>query len=191
MKAKYLLIGLCCISSSVFASWKLNNDESRLSFISVKATDVAEVHRFDRLEGTINDAGEAVLEIDLGSVATNIDIRNERMKKELFQTERFPKAVYTVKLDPALIKQTASGQSMTANLKGTLELHNVSKEVTAEVLVNRISDKQVVVSTLQPLIINAADFALNDGVKKLQEIAKLPSISIAVPVSFNLTFDSE
>ncbi len=191
MKAKYLLIGLCCISSSVFASWKLNNDESRLSFISIKATDVAEVHRFDRLEGTINDAGKAVLEIDLGSVATNIDIRNERMKKELFQTDLFPTATYSVQLDPALIKQTAPGNTITANLKGTLELHNVSKEVTAEVMINRISDKQVVVSTLQPLVINAADFALNDGVKKLQEIAKLPSISIAVPISFNLTFEAE
>ncbi|OZG73876.1 hypothetical protein BTA51_08800 [Hahella sp. CCB-MM4] len=191
MKAKYLLIGLCCISSSVFASWKLNNDESRLSFISIKSTDIAEVHRFGKLEGSINDAGKAVLEIDLGSVATNIDIRDQRMKKELFQTEHFPKATYSVQLDPALIKQTAPGNTITTNLKGTLELHNVSKEVSADVVINRVSDNQVVVSTLQPLVINAADFALNDGVKKLQEIAKLPSISIAVPVSFNLTFETE
>ncbi len=191
MKTKWLLVGLCCLSSSVMANWKLNNEASRLSFISIKATDVAEVHRFGQLNGSINQAGQAVLEIDLGSVATNIDIRNERMKKELFQTDRFPKAVYSVQLDPEMLKQTVPGQTAVTSLSGTLQLHDVSKEVTAEVLINRISDKQVVVSTLQPLVINAADFALNDGVKKLQEIAKLPSISIAVPVSFNLTFDAE
>ncbi|ABC27161.1 conserved hypothetical protein [Hahella chejuensis KCTC 2396] len=191
MKAKWLLAGLCCISSSVFANWQLNNEESKLSFISIKATDVAEVHHFGQLSGSINDAGEAILEIDLNSVATNIDIRNERMKKELFQTGQFPKATYSVKLDPELLKKAAPGASIVTSLDGSLELHDVKKEVKAEVVINRVSDKQVVVSTLQPLVINAADFALKDGVMKLKDIAKLPSISISVPVTFNLTFDAK
>ncbi|WLQ12832.1 YceI family protein [Hahella aquimaris] len=191
MKAKWLLAGLCCISSSVFANWQLNNEESKLSFISIKATDVAEVHHFGQLSGSISDAGEAVLEIDLNSVATNIDIRNERMKKELFQTGQFPKATYSVKLDPELLKKATPGASIVTSLDGSLELHDVKKEVKAEVVINRVSDKQVVVSTLQPLVINAADFALKDGVMKLKDIAKLPSISISVPVTFNLTFDAK
>ncbi|AZZ89863.1 YceI family protein [Hahella sp. KA22] len=191
MKAKWLLAGLCCISSSVFASWQLNNEESKLSFISIKATDVAEVHHFGQLSGSISDAGDAVLEIDLNSVATSIDIRNERMKKELFQTGQFPKATYSVKLDPELLKKVTPGASIITSIDGSLELHDVKKEVKAEVVINRVSDKQVVVSTLQPLVINAADFALKDGVMKLKDIAKLPSISISVPVTFNLTFDAK
>jgi hypothetical protein len=47
---------------------------------------------------------------------------------------------------------------------------------------------KVVVSSATPIIIKAADFGLEKGVAKLQELAKLPSIATAVPVNFVLTF---
>lgn len=43
------------------------------------------------------------------------------------------------------------------------------------------------VSSFQPIIINANEFGLVAGVDKLRDIAGLSSISQAVPVSFVLT----
>ena len=40
------------------ANWSLDNDASTLSFVTVKADHVAEVHTFDVLSGSIGDAGE-------------------------------------------------------------------------------------------------------------------------------------
>jgi hypothetical protein len=45
-----------------------------------------------------------------------------------------------------------------------------------------------VVTTLQPVIIKAEDFALVAGINKLKSLASLPSIAYSVPVSFVLTF---
>jgi hypothetical protein len=56
-------------------------------------------------------------------------------------------------------------------------------------MVAKLSDKQFIVSSLQPILLNAKNFSLVAGVQKLQELAKLPSISNAVPVSFVLTFN--
>jgi len=44
-----------------------------------------------------------------------------------------------------------------------------------------------VVSSLAPVIVQANEFGLVAGVEKLKELAGLPSISLAVPVSFVLT----
>jgi hypothetical protein len=46
----------------------------------------------------------------------------------------------------------------------------------------------MLVTTVQPVIIKAEDFALVAGINKLQALAKLPSIAYTVPVSFVLTF---
>jgi len=54
--------------------------------------------------------------------------------------------------------------------------------------VSNLSETKLVVSSMKPIIINAQRFALVDGVKKLQELAGLPSISNAVPLSFVLSF---
>ncbi|MED5420009.1 MAG: YceI family protein, partial [Pseudomonadota bacterium] len=43
----------------------------------------------------------------------------------------------------------------------------------------------------RPVIVNAWEFALGEGVEALRAIAGLDSISLAVPVSFVLAFDEE
>ena len=74
-------------------------------------------------------------------------------------------------------------------VEAMLSLHGTERPVTMEVIVARIGDHSLMVSTSKPVIINAAQFALGDGVEALRAIAGLPSISLAVPVSFVLAFD--
>lgn len=175
-------------TTSALADWTLENDSSRLSFVSVKKGDIAEAHYFQRLDGTISDAGAMTVTIPLASVETGIPIRNERMQNMLFQTDLFPKATVTAKLSPEELEDLSPGDSMMLLAPLTLALHDNSQALQAEVLVTRVSANRVLASSLKPLIVNAGKFGLADGVEQLREIAGLPSISKAVPVSFVLAF---
>lgn len=179
----FLIVTSLSLSASYAAKWQLDNDNSSLHFISIKKGDIAEVHRFKTLSGTIKE-GKASLAIDLASVDTKIPIRDERMNNELFKTKQFSTATASIDLG-----KDAKPTGKTA-IKVTLDLHGVKKDVAAEVMVSS-TDDQVTVSTLAPIVINAADFGLDKGVEKLRELAQLDSISKAVPVTFHLVFTPE
>ena len=57
--AMRLLIVLTTVTATpnLLAHWTLNNDFSQLSFVTVKAGSVGEVHKFKSLTGTLTDKG--------------------------------------------------------------------------------------------------------------------------------------
>ena len=93
-----LLIALA-VPSITSAHWSLNNEASTLSFVTVKAEHVAEVHTFDVLSGEIDDDGNVDITIELASVNTLIPIRNERMQAMLFETNLFPQGNIEAQID--------------------------------------------------------------------------------------------
>ena len=172
------------------AAWVLDSESSTLSFISTKAVNVAEVHRFAMLEGAVNDSGEANVRIQLGSVDTNIEIRDERMRGMLFETENHPFATITARVDVEMLGKLAVGESMTTSIEGVLTLHGETVPMPATVVVTRTGESGLLVASQQPVVVNAPLFGLGEGVERLREVAGLPSISTAVPVSFVLSFDA-
>lgn len=169
------------------AQWSLDNDASQLSFVSVKADNVAEVHTFDLMTGSINAAGDVAISIELASVNTMIDIRNERMQTMLFETAMFPNATISARADVAAINAMMPGTSTVAAMEFSLTLHGASNSYTADVMLTRLTDG-VVATTLKPVIVTADSFALVAGVERLREVAGLTRISNAVPVSFTVVF---
>ena len=93
----------------------LDNTLSTLSFVSVKKGKVGEVHTIDKLSGSLSETGDLVIKLDLSSVNTNIDIRNERMQQHLFETKNNPTATISAKIG----KVPTSGVS---RVSGTLNL---------------------------------------------------------------------
>ncbi len=179
------------LAAPAHAEWSLSNDASRLSFVTTKAGQVAEVHRFHSLSGSIDASGNVSVAIDLSSVDTLIPVRDERMRDILFEVAEFPEATLTGKVDAAAIGALRTGATSTMAVEGTLALRGQSVPVTVEFLVARLSDSRIVASSLQPVVINAGQVDLAAGVEALREVAGLPSISPAVPVSLVLTFDSD
>jgi len=169
-------------------AWTLDGDASRLSFVTVKAGQLAEAHHFPGLTGSVSAEGAAELAIDLASVQTNIDVRNERMGTMLFEVATFPAATVTAQLDPAAFAALKTGESTVQPVTATLDLHGVQGEVPAELAVTRIAADKVKVETVTPIIVEAASYGLDTGVEALREVAGLDSIAPAVPVSFSLTF---
>jgi polyisoprenoid-binding protein YceI len=170
------------------ADWKLANDASRVSFVTTKAGQIAEVHRFHSVEGTIDESGNFTITIDLASVDTLIPVRDERMRDILFETAQFPQATLTGRIDAAALANLAAGGTTQMSVAGSLAMRGQTLPVALDVLVAKLSQSRIVVASLQPVVVVASQVDLVAGVEALREVAGLPSISPAVPVSVVLTF---
>ncbi len=169
------------------AGWQLEQP-SELTFMSFKNTHLAEIHRFNRMQGNIADDGEATLSIDLTSVDTAIAIRDTRMQEMLFETSRFASATLTAKVNTKVLQQAAAGAIQTYDLTGKLNLHGLEADVSVPVLIVPAADGRLVVTSLKPVLVQADQFELTAGIQKLRDIAKLERISEVVPVNFTLIF---
>ena len=110
------------------------------------------------------------------------------MQAMLFETELFPEASISAAIDLDAMAAMDAGASETIQLNFSLSMRETSRSYTAEVMVTRL-EGGLVASTLKPVIVTAEEFDLLTGVEALREVAGLPSISRAVPVSFTVVFD--
>tara|TARA_B100000609_G_scaffold162274_1_gene134216 strand:+ start:215 stop:808 length:594 start_codon:yes stop_codon:yes gene_type:complete len=188
LKSIFCFVAVLFLASSAAAHWELDNNSSTLSFVTVKADHVGEVHTFDQLSGDINDDGSVQIMIELASVNTLIDIRNERMQNMLFETNLFPQATISGEIDLDAVAEMDAGVSQAISVDFDLAIHGESSSYTADVLVTR-TESGVLASTVKPIIVMADTHGLVSGVEALREVAGLPSISRTVPVSFNVVFE--
>jgi hypothetical protein len=188
MYARLLTTTLLFLSLPVQANWVLDNSGSQLAFVSTKAMDVAEVHTFTELSGSVGSDGHARVVIQLASVDTLIPIRDERMRGVLFQTDLFPTASVDARLDIARLQQMDVSTTKVLTAEIMLNLGDSKLPIIAELLISRIAADRMLVATMKPVVVNAGSVQLADGVEALREIAGLPSISKAVPVTFVLQF---
>lgn len=188
IKKSILIISLLFLSLVAHAGYKLDSAKSSLHFVSIKKGTVGEVHSFEKLNGSISDEGVANVNIELASVKTNIEIRDGRMKSLLFETDVFPTAGVSVSIGAAQLASIEVGDVVTMPLALTLDLHGISKVIQTELQIIGLGGGVLLVNTIKPVMLNAFDYRLGEGVKKLMEAANLPSIASAVPVSFSLVF---
>ncbi|MNX58312.1 YceI-like domain protein [compost metagenome] len=173
---------------SARADWYLDGESSRLSFVSTKNANVSEVQRFLVLHGKVDPQGLAQVEVELESINSGVPLRDERMRKELFQVERFPDALITTKIDLRPINDLAPGAQLELRLPLMVDLHGKQHQYQAELLATRLDDRRFQVVTLEPLVINAEDFDLAPGLETLRKLAGLSAISLSVPVGAVLIF---
>ncbi|MCG6576654.1 YceI family protein [Pseudomonas sp. AF32] len=170
------------------ADWYLDGESSRLSFISSKNGNVSEVQRFLVLHGQVQPKGTARLEVELESINSGIPLRDERMRAELFDIKQFPEATVTAQIDLLPIQDLANGAQLELRLPLTVELHGKQHEYNVELLATRLDERRFQVVTLEPVVLNAADFDLAPGLETLRKMAGLSAISLSVPVSAVLIF---
>lgn len=167
--------------------WVLQAEGSALGFQSIKNESKIEQSGFATISGTIAEDGSAEIRIPLDSVDTKIDLRNVRMRFLFFETFKFPEAVITARIDPALLADLPTKRRVSLSLPYTLSLHGVSKDLVADVNVTLISDDLVNVATVGMIPVNAEEFDLMDGVAKLEEAANVKIVPTG-SVTFDLLF---
>lgn len=168
--------------------WELDGDASELSYVTIKSGDIAEANSFESIAGSVSAEGAAQITIDLASVETGVDIRNERMRDILFVVADNPTATVTAEIDPAAFEALGVGDSAEQEVAGTLSLKGVEAPFLAQVTVTRIGADSVLAVSDAPVMINAGRMELSEGLAELQSLASLPSITPVVPVTFALTF---
>lgn len=174
-----------CNDTGSTKSWSVDNEQSNIHFSSTKNGDVNEQHSFKTFSGTLDANGDFTIEIDLSSVDTGIEIRDERLQEHVFNSKKQPKATITGIIDPKLL-ESQDATSYTAN--AVLDLAGTETRVEAKVSINYDGTDNITVSTDAPITLSTKELGVKAGVDKLQEIAGLKSISDEVPVNFSLTF---
>ncbi|MBB2496621.1 YceI family protein [Aquipseudomonas ullengensis] len=188
MFKRYTFLLAACLALPAQAGWYLDNESSRLSFISTKAGNFSEVHRFLTLHGKVDDQGAARLRIEMESVSTGIPVRDERLRSLLFEVSQFADAHVMAQLNLGLITDLAPGAQLELSLPIQVEIRGRKHGYMAELLATRLDDQRFQVVTLAPLVIDAGDFGLEAGVEALRKAARLSSISLSVPVGAVLIF---
>ena len=184
MKKRFALVcaAATMVSPLAQADWQVGPG-SLVQFVSIKNNTIGEVSHFETLAGTVTDAGEVEVRVALDSVETNIGIRNERMKKMLFEVGLYPEAVITAQLDAEAVAAMSDGG--VTNVALLIDLHD--QTVTKDALLNvAVTDQGMTVTTTQPILLTASEFGLEGGVAALQEVAGLNAISRVVPVTVAL-----
>ncbi|MFB4393932.1 MULTISPECIES: YceI family protein [unclassified Pseudomonas] len=188
MLSRLLPVLLLALSLPAHANWHLDGESSRLSFITGKNGDTAELHRFLVLHGKVERNGAASLSIEMESISSGIPLRDERMREDLFEVSRFPKATVQAQLDLRPINDLANGAQLELRLPLTLTLHGHSHNFNALLLATRLDERRFQVVTLEPLLLRAEDYDLLPGLERLRKFAGLNSINPSVPVSAVLIF---
>jgi len=171
-------------------SWTLSNDDSLIAYGSIKKDTIGEVNTFGALSGTVDAEGKVSIEIDLTSVETYIDIRNERMVEHVFGADN-PTATLTTQVDAGTLEAMKPGDTDTLDTEAVLSLAGNDVPLEATLFVARLTDGRALVTTDAMIMLSMADLGLDGGITKLMELAKLPGITRVSPVTVRLVFDRD
>ena len=177
---------LLLMTQATLADWRLTS-ASKVGYVSIKNNAIAEHNVFSGVTGSLSKKGQLKITIDLSTVETQVDIRNQRMRELFFEVTQYPQAVVTAELDVQELAQVDSGAPLEIVKPFTLSLHGVEATAEAHLRVVAVGGRAWV-STVRPVLISAADFGLEGGVSALQKIAGLEAIAAVVPVSIDLKF---
>jgi len=189
LKAALIAGAAFAVSAAHAGAWTLDSASSKIAFGSVKNEELGEVHSFNALKGNVAPSGAVSIEIDLASVETNIDIRNERMIKYVFGD--YAKAMLNAQIDMAKLSALAVGETTTLDVDGALSFLGAEEEIETQLFVARLSETRVLATTSDMIFVAVDDYGMTSGIDKLMEIAGLDGITRASPVTVRFLFNND
>ncbi len=170
--------------------WQLNNGLSKLSYGTIKKNSVGEVNHFRTLTGHIDKEGKVLVNIDLTSIETYIDIRNTRMIDYVFGKD-VTTATLTASVDLSKIHSLQTGAIAAMDIEGSLALFDNNIPIETTMKVAKLGENQFMALTDEMIMIKTESMGVKAGIDKLKALAKLDSITRVVPVSMHLVFSTD
>jgi len=189
MLIRLLILGSLSLSATSHSDWQLDKAQSELSFVAIKDAHVADNHYFTDIDAHIDNQGQVRLTVNMASVLTNIARRDERLRDILFDVAGFPQAYALLNVRRSYLKSLPVGSQKEIKVAGHLNMMGISQPTSARLQVNHLANGQVSVSTIEPILVDSEDYGMLSGIDVLAELAGLKTISIKIPVSFNLVFN--
>jgi len=168
--------------------WLLDPAISTVYMQTVKANSIFETHQFSVVEGSISSSGDANIRIDLASIHSGIDIRDTRMRFQLFETFKFPYAQINAKLDKAKLKDLATPTRLRYPLSFSLSLRGHVSDIKTDVWVTRITETVVSVASIKPISPLAETFGFTANIPKLSDAIEGTPIAAGASIAFDLVF---
>ena len=185
-----ILVGVLLSSLSFadfFTDWALVSDSSNFTIGTTKNETVTEVHKIQKLDGFVHNNGITRVNVNLLSIDTGIEIRDERMQSMLFSTAT--QAVYSATLDMEKFSKIKAGESKEFQLQGTLEMNDQSIRMPVTTKITRLHSGNYQVETVTANKIDVGKFGFSGGIEQLRAIANLKNISPVVTFEFKLEFE--
>lgn len=181
---------ICLAATSVAAeTWTLDSDASVVGFGSIKNNTVGEAHTISGVSGTVAADGTVNVALDLTTVQTNIDIRNERIGEHVFASETT--ATLTASVDIAAMDALGVGEHMVTEVEGDLNLLGNAVPVYLDMFIMRTGEDQVLATSQSMLFVSTEDAGIDAGIDMLQELASLSSITRTFPVTLRFLFNAD
>ncbi|HRL21869.1 YceI family protein [Alcaligenes sp. SDU_A2] len=190
------LAGSLMLTPTVQAAWVVDGEQSTVTFLSVKALKpgneaATEVLRFNGVQGTVDKSGQVQASIALAGLDTGIPVRDERMRTMLFQEQQYPAIEFKGQAGLEGVQDLQAGQSALVNLDGELSIAGQTKPFKSQLRYIQLKDGRAVLTTQEPIVLNALDFKLGDGIEALRKVAGLTMISTTVPVNLSITVQAQ
>ena len=99
-----------------------------------------------------------------------------------------PKAVLAAQVDVDELNALKAGDTTTIDVEGTLTINGKDVPIETSLFIARLTDKKMMATTDEMIMLSTADAGIDDGVTKLMEVAKLPSITRVSPVTLRFVF---
>lgn len=175
------------------AVWSAAN--SQIRFLSSKINQAkgstTEQSEFAVSAARLEQDGRFNMTVDLSSVKTHIDIRDQRLKDWVFEVVQFPEAKISGQLDAQAVNKLALGESLKLKQPLVLEIRGQKLDIEADLLVQRHAADSIGVATLSPVLLDVKQMDMVQGVARLVEVMGLSSIVEQIPVSFSGEFKRE
>ena len=179
-------------SDAMQSTGKWVSTDSQVPFTSNKTNKqnktITEESSFATSSAQLSADGAFAMSIDLASVKTNIDLRDERLRDWVFEVAKFPKAEISGKIDMNAIGSLKTGDSLQLKQPLTLDIHGNKLDIDAQLMLKRSADNSISVETTEPVMLDAKKMGMSEGVAKLVEVMALASINEQIPVTFKGTF---
>ncbi|MEC4725020.1 YceI family protein [Shewanella sp. D64] len=191
MKSTFAVLMLSiasCIPMNATAQWSLAPSSAELNFLSTKVlmnmNSITEISRFQTLSGTVSDDGELTLKVKLGSVDTQVPIRDQRLRDWVFEVSKYQEAVISAKIAKASLSELVVGKPLRIKQGLILKTHSKTIPLEADLQLVKSPDGSIYVSTTTPILLDVKQLELNKGVEKLIEVMSLASINQQIPITF-------
>lgn len=189
MTAVACSLSLLSATAASAAGWTVDSDASVLGFGSIKGNTTGEAHTISGVAGKVAADGTATLTLDLTTIQTNIDIRNERIGEHIFKGAA--NATLTAAIDLEAMEGLAVGEYMVTEVEGDLALIGEPLPVYLDMFIMRTADDQVIATSNSMLFISTEELGIDAGIDVLKALANLDGITRSFPVTMRFVFNAD
>lgn len=189
---KHVLTAAACAlfaTTATAGGWTVDSDASVLGFGSIKKDTIGEAHTISGVTGTVAADGTANIVLDLTTVQTNIDIRNERIAEHVFNGAGTANLVAQIDMDA--VNGLKVGEHTVMEVEGDLDLLGLQTPVFLDMFIMRTAEGQVLATSNSMLFVGTDEIGIDAGIDTLMQLADLPGITRAFPVTMRFVFNAD